>query len=106
MVNKLMIDSGYYVLINFDTNENLKSFKLTLGKAYQENGLFSISITDDGEYLRYFENNIQKVIRDLATTPSFEETSTNYINMLVQKFPKNAIIQEVDGIYVNYFNED
>lgn len=105
MVNKLMIDSGYYILVSFDTDEDFKTFKLTLGKAYQENGLFSISITDDGEYLRYFENDVQKVIRDLATTPSFEETSANYINMLLQKFPKNSIIQEIDGVYTNYFSE-
>lgn len=105
MVNKLMIDSGYYVLVSFDTDEDFKTFKLTLGKAYQENGLFSISITDDGEYLRYFENDVQKVIRDLATTTSFEETSANYINLLLQDFPKNSIIQEVDGVYTNYFSE-
>ena len=105
MVNKLMIESGYYVLIKIDTNIEKKVFTINLGEAYQEDGLKSISITDDGRFLRYFENDQQMVIRDSDLSKTFEETAANYINLLLQRFPKNSIIHEVDGVYVNYFGE-
>jgi hypothetical protein len=107
MVNKLMVESGFYVLINFDFEGDDKIFNVTLGQQYQEDGLQSIQIKDDGKFIRYFENGKQKTIRDLDTTvKTFEEITGSYVHLLLNRFPKNAIITQVDGEYVNYFNEE
>jgi hypothetical protein len=106
MINKLMIDNGFYILINFDIIDNTKVFKVVLGEAYKEDGLSSISITDDGKFLRYYEEDRQKSIRDSDVSKTFEETTEGYLNLLLSRFPKSAIIKSVDGVYVNYFNEE
>lgn len=106
MINKLMIDNGFYILVETDIIENKKVFKITLGEGYREDGLSSISIVDDGKFLRYYEEDRQKSIRDSDMSKSFEETVSGYLNLLLNRFPKNAIIKSVDGVYVNYFNEE
>jgi hypothetical protein len=107
MVNKLMIDSGFYILIGFDFDADTKIFNMALGQQYQEDGLKSIQIKDDGKFIRYFENGTQKTIRDLdTTTKTFEEIAGAYVELLLHRFPKSAIITQVDGEYVNYFDEE
>ncbi len=106
MVNKLMIDSGFYIIVDIVVEENMNIFNLTLGPSYKQDDLENISITDDGKFLRYFENGIQKTIRDLSTTKSFEDTVKSYIEILLRKFPKNSILRKVDGEFVNYFDEE
>lgn len=101
-----MIDSGFYILVNLDFVNGCDVFNMIIGSQYQEDNLKSIRIESDGKFMKYYENDNQRAIRDLDTTNSFEETVASYINLLVNRFPKSVIVTQVDGEYVNYFDEE
>lgn len=106
MVSKLMVEQGFYIVVDINVEEKLNTFNLELGPAYQEDDLKTVSITDDGKFLRYYENGNQVSIRDTNLSNTFDGTVVNYIKLLIERFPRKSILKRVNGEFVNYFDEE
>lgn len=101
-MNDLSIKHGYYFVLDRDDNKG--RFHVEIGKAYINDDVTNLTITEENGFIKLYMNGELSSSRDASLTPSFSEVVDSYINNMVEEFTENALVKRSGENFVPYFD--
>lgn len=100
-MNDLSIKHGYYFVLDRD-DLNMR-FHVEIGKAYINDDVKDITITEENGFIKLYMNGELSSSRDTSVTPTFAQVIDSYIENMVQEFTENALVKRSGENFVPYF---
>lgn len=100
-MNDLSIKHGYYFVLDRD-DLNMR-FHVEIGKAYINDDVKDITITEENGFIKLYMNGELSSSRDTSVTPTFAQVIDYYIENMVQEFTENALVKRSGENFVPYF---
>lgn len=102
----LTIKYGYYFIIDLDKERQI--FNIEVGKAYQDQmgGVKEFSVKVENGFINSYSNGVKEDIRDASISNSFESVVSSFINRLIQKFTRSALLKRNGSDLIPYFEKE
>ena len=103
-MSTLAIKHGYYFVV--DRNDDEKILHIEIGKGYQNDGVVTTSIKEEGGFLTHYFNGVRSSTRDtsLLGPLSFSKIADDFLKKITDEYTNNALVKRVDNNLVPYFD--